>query len=160
MRSFCEEILDNEPPEDSDVYVQAHRDLGAALKQQKLLDEAEKHFETALQHHPEDENLLTAYVALLRDRKESSRALPMAHTLLSLDPLDFRYYLILARIHTDLGRHDEAAGWYEKAEAFLQPGSAEHELAAREKRKACLRKEFVTGPVAAGAATSMSTEAE
>jgi len=158
LQSFCEGILAKEPPEDSDVYVQAHRDLGAALKAQKLFDEAEKHFQVALLHDAEDENLLTAYVGLLRDRKQPSRALTIAKTLLSLDPLAFRYYVILARIHSDLGQHDEAARWYEKAEELVEPGSAEHELAVQENRKARLRTEFGLGQPAGGVAPNNPPE--
>jgi tetratricopeptide (TPR) repeat protein len=123
VQTLCEEILTRDLLKDSDIAVQAHRDLAVAFLRQGDPAMAESHFAQAVHARPDDENVLMAYAAFLVGQQHYKKAHAVATKLLMLDPLDARYYNLLGRIHTHSGAHQEAASWFSKAQDIAPPNT-------------------------------------
>jgi len=125
LKGYCEDILAKEPDPKSEIYVQGHRDLGAALTNLGQLQEAEDHYKTALVIDPDNENLLKAYVGLLTEKGAYREALSLAVKLVFIDPLDYRYYEQLGHIYNCLEDYDRASHWLNEARGLpCAPGDS------------------------------------
>ncbi len=141
LQSICREMLNRNPRPGSDIWLQSNRDLAVTLKNQGHLDESVERFEIALEQRPNDENLLKAYIGVLRDMKVFDRTIPLAKRLLALDPLDGHYYYIVGNACSDTNQHAEAVAWFTRAVELLPEGPAK-ELALRERKKSEIRDEL------------------
>lgn len=141
LAGMCESIIEAEGDKSSPLLAQAHRDLAVCHRQKRNFTQAEEHFKTALSITPDDENLIKAFIGLLRDTKEHDQALALAKKLVTLDALDWHYHVILAREHVDLEQYDTAIHWFDRA-LPLVPSAAEQQAVQREKQKVVLLQEF------------------
>ena len=139
--TLCNRILELETEPKSPLRAQAYRDLAVALSHMRKFSEAEENFEKALSITPEDENLLKAYIALLRDTKQRKRAMELGKKLVTLDPIDWHYHVILAGMYVETGDYDIAIRWYDRAEPFVA-SEVERQALRREKQKASFLKEL------------------
>ena len=142
LQLVCEQVIANISEDNADIRTQALRDLAVALRNQSRLPEAETILQRAYESTPDNENLLNAYVSILRERKSYEKARTLAAKLLLLDPLDHSYYVLMGLSYNDFKDHEKAAQFFSKAEEMV-PSGAEQDMIRREKQKAILRQQLI-----------------
>jgi tetratricopeptide (TPR) repeat protein len=108
MAAFCEDLLKDTSIIDAAGQVRLHRNLAVAYVHFGKTDDAVKQYEAALKLSPTDENTLKAYARLLFELQRLEKAEECARMLLTLDPTDTAYYMLLAEIIRKQGKNDEA----------------------------------------------------
>ncbi|MGV7976864.1 MAG: tetratricopeptide repeat protein [Anaerolineaceae bacterium] len=142
MEGVCRKVLEQENSQISPIYIEAQRNLAVALKAQGKLADAEEVLVSILQVAPQDENSLSAYISLLRQKGLHEKALPIAEKLLDIDPLDSNYYLYYARELVECGKNDMAIQWFEVGEQLIPPTNIRLKAVfSKEKLSAIHRKE-------------------
>lgn len=139
QRDLCRRVLECGHEPQSDVYVQANRDLAVAHEKLGELDQAEKYFKRAFEGNPSNENVVKGYAVFLANRHDYRRALELAKRLPLLDPVDVDHYLLVGDYYVHLENDDKAIEWFkmagEVAKGDAEAHNAKDRLDKAERRK-------------------------